>query len=69
MTTNQLVQKTAEVSQEQIEKTDTNMNTELSAVVNYRAKLCDTCRKNVGEKRTDDEAEKMIKEIDVDTAL
>ena len=42
MTTNQLVQKTVEVPQEQIDKTDTNVNTELSAVVNYRAKLCDT---------------------------
>ena len=38
-TTNQLVQKTVEVPQKQIKKTDTNVNTKLSAVVNYRAKL------------------------------
>ena len=68
MTTNQLVQNTVEVPQEQSETTDTNADTVLSVVVNYSAKLHDTCRQTMGEKLTDDEAEKMIKETDVDTA-
>ena len=36
MTTNQLEQKTVEVPQEQIEKTDTNVNTESSAERQWR---------------------------------
>ena len=51
MTTNQLVQKTIEVPQEQIEKTDTKLNTELSAVMNYRdpglSLYCATQTKNM----------------------
>ena len=59
------------------------MNTKLSAVVNLLAKLNDSgvdsemtdlaqnqrhVKKNVSEKLTDEEAEKMIKETDVDNA-
>ena len=74
MTTNQLVQKTVEVPQEQIEVTALRVTSQNAPIGQWNAAATECTdsapreEKNVGEKLTNVEAEKMIKETDVDNA-